>query len=482
MTADTKFRGDHGSPEHKAHIARIAHSHEVHDVIEAVLTLNDTGADIEDRAAMARYLDGIKEDMPAAYSEGVATYEKALADASILTLKARRRPFSPEESRVGDVFSKAPPAPPFVIERLLPRAHGVENATGGAGKTTRHIWEAAHVILGRDLYGLRVHQPGAVLIVTKEDDSALFRHRIYEVISSMPDLSAEDRKRIADSLHLLVLTGTDERLAIADRTGNLRQTDLAERISTGYEREGLALVEFDPFNLFGPGERFVNDGEASALSAMANISQALKCAVRATSHVSKAVNREGTSDAHSGRGGSAGGDNSRFVWNYWRHDAARDKGMVVPSDLAAAADAGELYQLHVAKLTAARPAMDRIWIVRQGFAFRWQADTLTTPQERRNAAADADAQRVLDHLRNGRAQEGYYTASELEAEAATIGIGGKRVRAAVRRLRLRGQVAEKDLPAEMRQGGRKTYLEPAAEATAPLDTGKPIVEQIGGDS
>jgi RecA-family ATPase len=298
----------------------------------------------------------------------------------------------------------------------------------------------------------------------------------------MEGLSAADHKRIAEHLHLLVLTGTDERLASADRQGNLSQTSLPERITRGYEHEGLALVELDPFNMFGPGERFVNDGEAAALSAMANISGALRCAVRATSHVSKAVGRDGTSDAHSGRGGSAGGDNSRFVWNYWRHDGQRDKDATVPHDLAAAADSGSLFRLHIPKLTAAQAAWERVWIVRQGFSFTWHADALVTPQARREAVADSDAQRVMEHLRQGREQGGFYTVPELEAEAVTIGIGQKRVRAAVRRLQRIRRVMEVDLPLDMRKGGRKTYLEPVAEIAEPLDPSRPIAEQIAGKS
>lgn len=480
LYANGKFIGVHGSPEHKEHIARVAHENEVYDATEALLTLNDMEASIEDRAAMARELEYFKEQLPAAYSEALTSYKKALADAGLATLRARQRPgFNPSESRIGDVFSKAPPSPPFIVDRLLPRAHGVENAIGGAGKTTRHIWEAAHIILGRDLYGRRVLQPGPVLFVTKEDDEALFRHRIYEVVLNMPDMSAADKAHVAEHLHVLVLTGSDERLANVDQRGRLTQTDLAERITRGYEREGLALLNFDPFNMFGPGERFVNDGEAVALSAMANVSQALKCAVRATSHVSKAVGREGTSDAHSGRGGSAGGDNSRFVWNYWRVDAEkRDKGVVVPAELQGVADVGDLYRLHIAKLTAARAAWERVWIVRQGFAFSWQADVLVTPQQRRNAAAEDDTQKVLDYLRKRREADAVYTITELEAEAATIGMGQKRIRAAVRRLRERDLLVEKELPEDARKGGRKTYLEPVAAEIAPLDTSKPIADQF----
>lgn len=477
----SKFIGEQGTADHAAHVASIRHEQERYSAIEDLCALHEPSATIAARILAAFNLDAIKDTDPAAYSEAVAIFEKAAADGGLVALKAKRPPFNPEDSRIGDVFSKAPPTPPFVVDRLLPRAHGLENAIGGAGKTTRHIWEAAHIILGRELYGLRVLQPGAVLIVTKEDDEALFRHRVHEVIANMPDLSKADAKRIAEHLHLLVLTGTDERLATADRSGNLIQTDLAERIVTAYGHEGLALVELDPFNMLGPGERYVNDGEAAALTAMANISQGLKCAVRATSHVSKAVGREGTSDAHSGRGGSAAGDNSRFVWNYWRHDAARDKDSIVPPELASVADGGDLYRLHIAKLTAARSAFERIWITRQGFAFAWQRDALVTPQERRNAAADGDALRVLEYLRNGSEKGGYYTIAELEGEAATIGIGQKRIRAAVRRLQARGRIEEADLPDELRKGARKTYLRPRPEDVPALDTSTPIAEQMGKD-
>src|SRR6266487_1444827 len=114
-TPDNKFRGEHGSPEHKEHIARIALEHDVNDVIESLLALNDAAFPIETRAQAARDLEYFQEEVPAAYSEGLAVYEKAAADAGLVTLRARQRPpFNPAESRVGDVFSKAPPFPPFV--------------------------------------------------------------------------------------------------------------------------------------------------------------------------------------------------------------------------------------------------------------------------------------------------------------------------------------------------------------------------------
>src|SRR5438876_3621690 len=165
-TSENEFQGEHGSPEYKEHLAQIEWERNIDDVIESLDVLNGATHSIEDRGCAARDLEYFKEEMPEAYSAGVEVYEKAAADASLLPLRARQRPpFHPAESRVGDVFSKAPPTPPFIVDKLLPRAHGVENAIGGAGKTTRHIWEAVHILLGRELYGRRVWQPGPVLFV-----------------------------------------------------------------------------------------------------------------------------------------------------------------------------------------------------------------------------------------------------------------------------------------------------------------------------
>jgi hypothetical protein len=361
----------------------------------------------------------------------------------------------------------------MIVDGLLPRSHGMENAIGGAGKTTRHIWEAAHIILGRPLYGREVKQRGGVCVFTKEDDRELFEHRVAQVLEAL-NLSPTAKAEVLRELRIHYLTGTEERLVEAGPNGSLVRTDLAERIVRSYEVEGLALVEFDPLNYFGPGERFVNDGEAAVLSAMAFISQNLGAACRATAHMSKVVGREGISDAHSGRGGAAGGDNSRFVWNFWRHQAERDKA-IVPAKLEHAASTGDLYRLHIAKLSADRPAHGALWIARSGFAFDWHAEDIRTHQERAADALEADAMAILAYLRAARARGAYHSLRDLQGESQAIGVGQRKIQAAVSRLQAKGLLAEAPLPAEQRHGRRLTYLEPAAEDA--LDPRAPVFEE-----
>lgn len=97
------------------------------------------------------------------------------------------------------------------------------------------------------------------------------------------------------------------------------------------------------------------------------------------------------------------------------------------------------------------------------------------------AAADDDARRVLDHLQ-ATAGQGFYSVTELEGESATLGLGQKRIRDAVRRLRARGKIEDADLPdgLGLRKGGRKTYLRPVPEPVAELDTSVQTAEQITG--
>jgi hypothetical protein len=399
---------------------------------------------------------------------------RALASAYGLQPTTKNN-FDPDAASVrADLLQSRPPKPPMIVDGLLPRSHGVESAVGGAGKTTRHIWEAAHIILGRPLYGREVKQRGGVLVLTKEDDKELFEWRVAQVLEAL-NLSEIAKREVLRELRIHYLTGTEERLVDAGPAGSLARTDLAERIVRSYEVEGLALVELDPLNYFGPGERFVNDGEAAVLSAMAFISLNLGAACRATAHMSKVGGREGISDAHSGRGGASLGDNSRFVWNFWRHDPERDRGADVPAKLEHAANSGDLYRLHIAKLSADRPAHGALWVARSGFSFDWHPEDIRTPQDRAADALEADGHKILAYLRAARARGAYHSLRDLQGESQAVNIGQRKIQAAVSRLLAKGLLTDEPLPAHLCKGRRQSYLEPAPEAA--LDPREPIFDE-----
>ena len=365
-------------------------------------------------------------------------------------------PFDPNNSRIGDVFTKPPAAPRFIVEGLLPVAVGQENAIGGAGKTTRRLWEALHLILGRPLYGRQVLRAGGVLVVTKEDGADVFRYRMHQVATAM-GLSAADQKRIAEHFHVLDLTGdVAARLCCVDRAGNIQATDLAERICRGYRGEGLAQIGFDPWNAFSPGERFVNDAEAALMAAGALISRELACNVGFVGHVSKVAGRQGIIDAHSGRGGSAMGDNARFVLSYVAHDPRADKEWRAPSAAESAAARGDLFRLHVTKQSYAKRPVEPFWIERAGWSYVVHEGAPTSQED----ALTVDGGRIKEFTRQELERSARYSARSLEDQCDRYGIGRNRARQVISWLMANGGLVEKPLPEAERHGRRTNYLEP----------------------
>lgn len=73
------------------------------------------------------------------------------------------------------------PNPPLLIEGYIPmnKAGGFV-APGGTGKSTLLLYEAVHVILGRDLYGMKINFPGNVVYFSAEDDTDLVLFRLSQ--------------------------------------------------------------------------------------------------------------------------------------------------------------------------------------------------------------------------------------------------------------------------------------------------------------
>lgn len=381
-------------------------------------------------------------------------------------------PFNPHSSRTGDIFTSPPEPPRFIVQGLYPVACGQENSVGGLGKTTRRIWEAVQLILGWDLYGYRVLQPGPVLFVTKEDGADIFRHRIYCVAEAM-NLSPADKKRVADSLHVLDLTGeVSARLVDVDREGNLRATDLADRIIQGYKREGMSQVVFDPWNGFSPGERFVNDAEAALMVTGARISRELSCNVCYVGHVSKTVGWLGIIDAHSGRGGAAMGDNARFVMSYVQHDPKDDvKDKVkAPAEAERAAAMGRLFRLHITKQSYAKRPTEPLWIERQGYAFTVHKGAPASPEARQAADGERIKLFVQQELEHGTR----YMPRPLEEQHERYGMGRNKARQIIGWLISAGGLIERQLPEGDRRGKATHYLDPVFTDAPMLSGGDPF--------
>ena len=339
--------------------------------------------------------------------------------------------------------------PRCIVEYQLYADLAVVNAEGGTGKTTLLLYEAVHIALGRDLWGCRVLNPGRTLFITAEDGEELLQARLREVMSAL-NLTEWERRTVCENFMIWDVTGRLVRLAELDARGNLKLTELADSITETYRDAGLAQVVFDPAISFSPGERIVNDGEQAVVTACRRIVRGLNCCVRLIHHSGQANARNGAIDQYAGRGGTALPDGCRMVTilaNAERATIAKPDGWTLQP--------GESGFVMVrAKLSYTGP-QPNIWIRRRGWTFEWTIEEPRNSDTVRDHDADKVAKFLTEELHHGRR----YTANTLE-QSGKSGLSRSRLRAALATLETNGRVTPRDLPTELRQGGRKVYLHP----------------------
>lgn len=362
--------------------------------------------------------------------------------------------FNREAARVGMATFDCPPGPPeSIVQGYLPRAAGAKVGPGGGGKSTLDLFEAVHIALGRPLYGLEVMRPGPVLILTAEDAREIALWRLYRLAEDMA-LSRPEREHIAEHIHIEDATAYPCRFVDVDQGGRLVRTYILEELADEYGEAGLSAVFADPQNAFGPGERFVNDGEAELMRGGAWLSARLNCAVRFVHHVGKGNARAGITDQYAGRGGSAGADNARFVHILAQHLADGDgytaPRQCSPEDIAE----GRLLRLHVAKLSHGKRPAAPIWLLRQGFTFEHLTPDALDPE-----TVERDRLRALwSFIGTEGKRQIRHTRRSLEDRRGELALSRDDLRALVHVAIERRHLIELELTDNERRGQRKTYL------------------------
>jgi RecA-family ATPase len=327
-------------------------------------------------------------------------------------------------------------------------------APGGTGKTTLTLWEAVHIVLGRDLYGKKVITPGWVLYITAEDPRERLIARLREICTDM-DLSEAEIAQVRRDVVFWDLTAEPARLAM-ESDGNILLTPLAERIVEVFESDPPVLTEIDPTVSFGASEARVNDNEQALVLAARVIVKGLECCVRYTHHTGKGNARDKTTDQYSGRGGSAMADGCRMVHvlQVWE---AKDKGNRRPPPKLDIGPQTGVITYTRAKMSHCPPNQPVIWIARNGFAYQWAEEHNLTPEQ----TAAANAEQVLQFLRSQILGGRYHTQRSLEdGQLETLGMARKALREALAELEVSNRLATYDLPDHLKQGGRKHYLSP----------------------
>jgi hypothetical protein len=361
--------------------------------------------------------------------------------------------FSPALAKVRtDLFENRPLPPEYIVRDLLPRACGARVAEGGTGKTSLSIAEAVHIVLGRPVYGREVLRPGPVVFVTAEDEREVIEYRLHRVIEGM-QLSPEQRRHVVDNLYIEDKSDTICRLVDVSLAGELTQSKAVEELVEAYRDIGPSLVNLDPQTYFGPGERMVNDGEAELMRAGRRLSRGLGCAVRFEHHTGKGNARSREVDQYAGRGGSAGADNARFLQVLTVHRP--DDKLEVPTDIDSRDIAqGNVLRLHMPKNSYGPRLTAPVWIVRDGFSFRYVVPRFTDSAERRRD----DLRRLFDFVSAQQKTGVRHSANSLEGHLGDVGLRRGQLRALVHASQELGHLIEQKLPDGERKGRRQTFL------------------------
>lgn len=345
----------------------------------------------------------------------------------------------------------ARPSPTPIVPGHFYADVGVFIAPGGTGKTTAVLWQAVHIALGRELWGMPVLKPGPVMILTAEDSRELLVARLRFICAEL-GLTDELTQLVAQRVRIGDVSGSGFRLTQVDRdVVRPAEASLTQLIEAA-KAIGPVLLVIDPAVSFGVGESRVNDAEQGLIEAGRRIVREVGCGVIYVAHSGKANAREKTLDQYSGRGGSAFADGARMV---------HVLQTLAPADWFA--ETGDELQPGETGLILARPKgsysvpQGPLYIKRHSYRFD-AFDRKVRDKEQQRDDADHRVWRLLaDELAAGR----YHSARSLDG--IDSGLKRAELRYAVARLLASGQVQERDRPDAQARGARK-YLHPIAAA------------------
>ena len=219
--------------------------------------------------------------------------------------------WTPPEAITEMEWGAARPAPPCIVENFYYADVGVFIAPGGTGKTTLVLFEAVHIVLGLPLFGLKIANPGRVVILTAEDSREMLVTRLRFITAQM-SLEEVQIQHVRDSIVISDVSGTGFKLTEV-RKDVVTSSKQVESLTTGLQSFKPAVIFIDPAVSFGVGESRINDAEQGLVDAGRRIRNELGCAVIYVHHTGKQSARDKVGDQYAGRRGSAFADGSRMV-------------------------------------------------------------------------------------------------------------------------------------------------------------------------
>jgi RecA-family ATPase len=364
-----------------------------------------------------------------------------------------------------DEWGAARSTPTCVVDKMLFADVATLVAPGGMGKTTLILFKAVHIALGRPLFGLEIHTPGPVLILTSEDSRELLVARLRHICQEM-FLTDDELATVRERVRISDLSGGSFKLTEVVRDV-VRTTKAVKAIADAARALGPVWLVIDPAVSFGVGESRVNDAEQGLIEAARYLRNHLPgCCVEYVHHTGKTNGRDKTIDQYSGRGGSAFADGSRMVMVLQSLDAKEWLKQV-----------GEILEPGCSGLVLARaklsycPPQAPIYLRRRGYTFEVVAANSGPVADERQEQADKVWRFLADELACGRRY------SKSSAEIVYKDISQKALRSALAFLEADGRLEERERPKDDRPGNVKTYVHPV-EGSLAVENSALDVDQI----
>lgn len=341
--------------------------------------------------------------------EKFAPDDKALGSPPVFSTP---KPFGTERLR------EAPPPIPVLVPHIIPRDVFGLVGPGGVAKTTLALRMMIHVILGRELWGEPVNDPGACLFISAEDPIEVVQNRVYEICKAM-HLSDDEQETVGGKLFIEDVTGQMARFVLVDSSGNLAVSEHVRQLIKTYSEFDIKLCIADPAVFFGAGERFVNDNESTLMQAARTISRGLGCAMGYIHHMSKAGTADKDNSMHAGRGGAAFGDNSRSMLVMHIANGETKNEPKLPASYDAFDISTKMY-VTVAKFSVGRRIEGPLWVLRREsnpFDFVLERFKSNAAAEAKAARAEAEKKqsdlfRALQSVVQGAVDKGEYITSQ----------------------------------------------------------------------
>jgi hypothetical protein len=274
-----------------------------------------------------------------AYDDALAPKPRLVVDNSARAGAAIKPLCELGDIGVGAFLDTEPAAQVWLVDQWLELGvAGVLAAAGHVGKSFLMLLLSIAIATGRPFFGMKITDPGAVLLICAEDRRVVLHRRLRRIVQLMregEEFGEREDELLRERLFIHCRVGEDNLLTrVVD--GQLIRTGMVDRIAALAEQiPALKLIGLDPVSRFHGGVENDNQHATRFVEVLESLREKIGAAIIAPHHVNKESLRVGTEQLSiaSLRGAVGLPDAARWVaiMATLRRDAAEEYG-IEPDD------------------------------------------------------------------------------------------------------------------------------------------------------